>query len=318
MKIAIDAMGGDHAPREIIKGTVEAVASLSIEAILVGDRDAIERELAQYDWPKDRIHIHHASQVVEMDEHPALALRKKKDSSIVVGTMLVKEGKADAIVSCGNTGAQLAAAMFILDRFSGIDRPSLAVLIPGRTGQTVLVDAGANVDVKVSQMIQFALMGKAYAQVVLGTDNPRVALLSNGAEETKGTQTVQTAHSEMKTLANLNFIGNIEGRDLFSGLADVVVCDGFVGNTLIKTLEGFAFAIMDRLDNMPGSNGHELLSDFDYTRIGGAPLLGVGGISIVCHGSSKSDAIYYGIKLAEQCAAGEMAKRIESVLTEQA
>ncbi len=318
MKIAIDAMGGDHAPREIIKGTVDAVASLNIEAILVGDRDAIERELAQYNWPKDRVHIHHASQVVEMDEHPALALRKKKDSSIVVGTMLVKEGKADAIVSCGNTGAQLAAAMFILERFAGIDRPALAVLIPGRKGQTVLVDAGANVDVKVSQMIQFALMGKAYAEVVLGADDPRLALLSNGAEETKGTQTVQTAHAEMKVLNNLNFIGNIEGRDLFDGLADVVVCDGFIGNTIIKTLEGFAFTIMDRLDTIPGSNGRELLSDFDYTRIGGAPLLGVGGVSIVCHGSSKSDAVFYGIKLAAQCAAGNMVKRIESVLTGQA
>lgn len=314
MRIAVDAMGGDHAPQEIIKGAVKAAAELNIEVILVGDRETIERELAQYDSPQGNIHIHHASQVVEMDEHPALALRKKKDSSIIVAHMLVKEGQADALVSCGNTGAQLAAAMFILGRFPGIDRPALSVLIPGKAGHTVLLDAGANVDVKVTQMVQFALMGKAYAQVVSGTTNPRIGLLSNGAEETKGNQITVAAHGELKSLEQINFIGNVEGRDIFDDKADVVLCDGFVGNTIIKTLEGFAFTIMDRLDRVEGVDGSELLSDFDYTRIGGAPLLGVDGISIVCHGSSRSGAVFYGIQLAAKCVAGNMVKSVASML----
>ncbi|MGE5404870.1 MAG: phosphate acyltransferase PlsX [Candidatus Saccharibacteria bacterium] len=307
MRIAVDAMGGDHAPEEIIKGAVEAAAKLDVNIVLVGDTQVMENVLSQLGAKSDKIYLHHASQVVEMKEHAVTALRKKKDSSIMVATGLVKEGSAEALVSCGNTGAQLAAAMFILGRFEGVDRPPIATVIPGYEKNTILLDVGANVDVKPEQLVQFARMGRAYARVGFGIDEPRVGLLNNGEEETKGNQTAVTAYGQMKEMAELNFIGNVEGRDLFAGKADVVVCDGFLGNTILKTLEGAALMFMNRVAGECGpETAKKIMGDYDYTTVGGAPLLGVDGISIVCHGSSKSEAVFNGIKIAKQCVEGNL------------
>ncbi|MGE5415913.1 MAG: phosphate acyltransferase PlsX [Acidobacteriota bacterium] len=307
MRIAVDAMGGDHAPEEVIKGAVEAANKLDVDIVLVGDTQAMESILSRFNCTSEKIHLHHASQVVDMKEHAVTALRKKKDSSIMVATNLVKEGSADALVSCGNTGAQLAAAMFILGRFEGVDRPPIATVIPGNEKNTILLDVGANVDVKPEQLVQFARMGRAYAKVAFGIADPRVGLLNNGEEETKGNQTTVAAHGQMKAMPDLSFIGNVEGRDLFEGKADVVVCDGFLGNTILKTLEGAALMFMKRVENEFGPEAAKrVLGDYDYTTVGGAPLLGVNGISIVCHGSSKSEAVFNGIKIAQQCIQGEL------------
>jgi len=314
VRIAVDAMGGDHAPGEIVGGTVLAVNSRDdIEVILVGDQDAIKAELQGLSWPAGRISIHHAGQVVEMNESPALALRKKKDSSIMVATLLVKEGQADAVVSCGNTGAQMSAAVFGWGRMKGIDRPAIGVLIPGNHGHTVLLDTGANVDVKPGQLTQFALMGKSYAEILLRGENPRVGLLANGEEETKGNQVTLAAFVQLKSIESLNFVGNVEGRDLFSGSVDVVVCDGFIGNTIIKVLEGLASTITERLVSNGVDAGH-LLQDFDYSQVGGAPLLGVDGVSVVCHGSSRSNAVYNGIMEAEKCVSAGLVGKLNSSL----
>jgi len=232
-------------------------------------------------------------------------LRKKKDSSIMVATMLVKAGEAEAVVSCGNTGAQMAAALFAWGCFDGIDRPAIGTFIPRYNGYTVMLDVGANVDVKAEQLVQFALMGSAYARTALGVENPRVGLLSNGEEETKGNQVTLAAYARLKDLNGLNFVGNVEGRDLFTGRADVVVCDGFVGNTILKVMEGLIGELMKRLQDA-GIDSRELLQDFDYTRIGGAPLLGVKGVSVVCHGSSRAEAVYNGIAQAVRCVNQDM------------
>ncbi len=315
MRIAVDAMGGDHAPREIVKGSIKAVNSLNnIDVILVGDEKLLTEELRRCNWSGESINIHHASQIIDMNEQPALALRRKKDSSIMVATMLVKAGQADAVVSCGNTGAQMAAAIFSWGRFEGIERPAIGTLIPRSNGQTVLLDIGANVDASSEQLVQFALMGRAYSEVALGFETPRVGLLSNGEEETKGNQATLAAHAKLKTLSGLNFIGNVEGRDLFTGRADVVVCDGFFGNAIIKVMEGLISEIMRRLQGA-GITPYTLLKDFDYTQIGGAPLLGVKGVSVVCHGSSKDEAVLNGIVLAEKCVSRGMVSSLAQSLT---
>ena len=272
---------------------------------MLGDQEVLEDELQRCSWSGEGIRIHHAGQVIEMNEHPALALRKKKDSSIMVSTMLVKTGQAEAVVSCGNTGAQMAAALFAWGCFDGIDRPAIGTLIPRYNGHTVMLDVGANVDVKAEQLVQFALMGQAYAQAALGVENPRVGLLSNGEEETKGNQVTLSAYARLKDLTGLNFAGNVEGRDLFSGRADVVVCDGFFGNTIIKVMEGLMGEIHKRLQDA-GIDSRQLLQDFDHTRIGGAPLLGVKGVSVVCHGSSQAEAVYNGIAQAVRCVNHDM------------
>lgn len=232
----------------------------------------------------------------------------------MVANALVAEGKADAVVSCGNTGAQMAAAIFVLGRFDGIDRPAISTSIPTLKGQTVLVDSGANVDVKPSQLVQFALMGSAYCRCALDISNPKVSLLSNGEEETKGNQVVIAAHADLKTTPGIHFVGNVEGRDLFSGKADVVVCDGFVGNTIIKTMEGFVQMMMGRLLIAFGSGVRELLADLDYSNVGGAPLLGVKGVSIVCHGSSRADAVTNGIALSAKCVETRLIDHLKSAL----
>lgn len=236
-----------------------------------------------------------------MHEAPAVALRKKKDASIVVANTLVKAGKADAVLSCGSTGAQMAAAIFILGRMEGVERPPIVARLPNARGQyTLIADVGANVDCRPKQLLQFAILGKTYASIISSNQDPRVALLSNGEEEGKGNSVTTDTYDLLKGQSNINFIGNIEGRDLLWGKSDVVICDGFVGNIVLKTLEGLAMfvarEIKEEFDRIPA-----FFDELDYTKVGGAPLLGINGVSIVCHGSSKRQAVFAGMKAAEEC-----------------
>jgi len=308
-------MGGDYAPGEIVAGAlIWAGDSPDNHAVLIGKQEIIETEItglkdAGLSCDSSRITIVNANEVIGCEESPAMALRRKKDASIVVATTLVKEGKAHAVLSCGSTGAQMAAAIFILGRMEGIERPPIVTSLPGEGGhQTLLIDVGANVDCKPAQLVQFALLGSAYASSVLGIDSPRVGLLNNGSEETKGNTLAQQVYALLKEQANINFIGNVEGRDLFSPNADIVVCDGFTGNILLKALEGlglfFARSIMKEVDKPPA-----ILKSFDYSRVGGAPLLGVNGVSIVCHGSSRREAVANGLRIAEECVRNGMVAR---------
>jgi glycerol-3-phosphate acyltransferase PlsX len=256
MKVAVDVMGGDFAPEEIVAGALWwGRENPAEQLLLVGRQDIIIAELEKYTYDKSQIQIIPASQIIEMDEAPAMALRKKKDSSIVVATGLVKQNLADAVVSCGNTGAQMAAALFLLGRMEKVERSPIVTSIPTVTGKpSLLMDIGANVDCKPGQLVQFALLGKAYASI-LGVDNPKIGLLNNGEEETKGNSTAVETYQLMRNTKNLNFIGNIEGRDIFSGKCDVIVCDGFVGNILLKSLEGvtmfIARQVMKELGKIP-------------------------------------------------------------------
>lgn len=314
MRIAVDVMGGDYAPGEMIAGAVEWAKNSEDKLLLVGNEEIIKNELQAYTYAPERIEIIAASQVVDMNESPATALRKKKDASIFVATRLVKENQADAVISCGSTGAQLAAAIFILGRLETIDRPPIVAAVPNSKGSfSLLADVGANVDCKAQQLLQFALLGNAYASILMDLDSPRVALLNNGAEEGKGNSLAVESYQLLKASRKLNFVGNIEGRDLFDGKADVIVCDGFTGNILLKSLEGLALfsaqVCSQELGHLP-----EFFTKFDYTRVGGAPLLGVDGVSIVCHGSSKREAVFNGIKIAVECLAKEMVNRQKMAL----
>lgn len=306
-------MGGDYAPTEIIAGAVSWVADNNYNSVLlVGKEDVIKTELAKLPGGAgagDQITVINASEVIGSEESPAMALRRKKDASIVVATKLVKAGQADAVLSCGSTGAQMAAAIFILERMEGIERPPIVTSLPGEGGhRTWLIDVGANVDCKPVQLLQFALLGSAYAASVLGIANPRVGLLNNGSEENKGNNLAQQVYTMLKEQKGINFIGNVEGRDLFSPMADIVVCDGFTGNILLKALEGlglfFARSIMKEVSTPPS-----ILESFDYSRVGGAPLLGIKGVSIVCHGSSRREAVRNGLRIAEECVSNQMIAR---------
>ncbi|MBM7867038.1 phosphate acyltransferase PlsX [Heliomicrobium gestii] len=313
MRIALDAMGGDHAPGEIVKGAIEAAEELNLQILLVGRPDAIEPLLAEASaGARSRIEVVAASEVIAMDESPATALRKKKDASIVVATRLVKEGRAQALVSAGSTGAQMAASLLGLGRISGIDRPAIATILPTLEGGKLLLDVGANSEAKPKNLLQFAHMGSVYAERVMGIANPRVALLNIGEEETKGNELVLGAYGMLRE-APLRFIGNVEGRDLFFGRADVIVCDGFVGNVVLKFGEGMVSAlktmIKDELKNSRMAQVGAFLATpalrgmgkrLDYAEYGGAPLLGVNGVSIICHGSSKAKAIKNALRVARQ------------------
>ncbi|ABZ84717.1 fatty acid/phospholipid synthesis protein plsx [Heliomicrobium modesticaldum Ice1] len=313
MRIALDAMGGDHAPGEIVKGAIEAAEELHLQILLVGRPDAIEPLLKEASaGARSRLDIVAASEVIAMDESPATALRKKKDASIVVATRLVKEGRAQALVSAGSTGAQMAASLLGLGRISGIDRPAIATILPTLEGGKLLLDVGANSEAKPRNLLQFAHMGSIYAEKVMGIANPRVALLNIGEEETKGNELVLGAYGMLRE-APLHFIGNVEGRDIFFGRADVIVCDGFVGNVVLKFGEGMVSAlktmIKDELKNSRMAQLGALLAApalrgmgkrLDYAEYGGAPLLGVNGVSIICHGSSKAKAIKNALRVARQ------------------
>lgn len=326
MRIAVDAMGGDFAPGEIVKGALRsAMAYPDIEVILVGQPERIEECLPKNDRPKN-ISIKVTSEVVEMDEHPAQAVRKKKDSSIVVSTRMVKDGEADAIVSAGSTGAQMAAALLGIGRIKGIDRPAIVTVLPTLEGGKLVLDVGANPDAKPEHLVQYAMMGSIYAERILGIENPKVGLLNIGGEEGKGNELTQATYPLLKEVP-LNFIGNIEGRDVPYGRADVVVCEGFVGNVLLKTTEGLAGALFQLIKEKitstpvrklgalavkPGLK--EIGKMLDYAEYGGAPLLGVNGISIICHGSSNEKAIFNAIRVAKECVESRFLEKIREEL----
>jgi glycerol-3-phosphate acyltransferase PlsX len=314
MKIVVDAMGGDHAPPVVVDGAVQAARDLGLEIILVGQRRAVQAELDGYDTSGLGLTLHHASEVIEMDEHPAAAVKAKKDSSMVVGMDLVKRREADAFFTAGNSGGALAAALFRLGRIRGIKRPALSSIFPSQTPQgcCFLLDIGANADCKPEYLLQFAVMGSVYAERVLGVPNPRVAIVSNGEEEGKGNQLVQETAPLLRA-SPLNFVGNAEGKDVPWGLADVLVTDGFTGNVMIKLSEGVAKFLLDVLKEEITSRGvskvggllakpafDQVRRRLDYREYGGAPLLGVDGVVIVGHGRSDALAIRNGIRMAAQ------------------
>lgn len=311
MKIAVDAMGGDKAPSEIIKGAVQAVQKFSCEVVLVGDKEKICAELGS-EGENLPITIRHTDEVIEMGEHPADAVRNKKNSSIVVATRMVKEGDCDAVLSAGSTGAAVAAAQLIFKRIHGIGRPAIATTIPTPHGATLLLDSGANVDSRPENLIQSGIMGSLYAEHVLGIKNPSVALLNIGEEETKGNELAKETYQQLKKLSTINFVGNAEGRDVPRGVFDVIICDGFVGNVVLKFGEGLAITIMKLLaEELAANGGAELLGEkliaetfrniykrVDVSENGAAPLLGVDGCCVISHGASDAKAICSGIGIA--------------------
>lgn len=312
MRVAVDAMGGDYAPQEVIKGAVEAVLEYEVEIILVGQQEVIKAELDKYRYPVNSISIVDALEVIKMDEHPSSAVRRKRNASLVVATKLVKEGTAAALVSAGNTGAQMAAALFELGRLPGVERPGIATVFPSPSGPKVLIDSGANVDCKARNLVQFAYLGSAYAQNVLGVSNPRVALLNVGSEPSKGNEVVIEVYQILERKRNhFLFYGNIEGCEFFTADVNVIICDGFVGNIVLKLTEGivetlFMMIKKELRKNPVRSLGgflvkpgfQELMLKLDCAEYGGAPLLGVQGISIICHGSSRAKAIRNAIRSA--------------------
>lgn len=302
IKIAVDAMGGDHAPAETVKGAVDALnQSKEIKILLVGQEDIVKRELENYRYPTDRMEVIPASEVIEMAEPPVMAIRKKKDSSIVVGMGLVKKGEADAFVSAGSSGAVLVGGQLLIGRVKGVERPPLAPLIPTEKGVSLLIDCGANVDARASHLVQFAKMGSIYMKNVMNVKNPKVAIVNIGAEEEKGNALVKETFPLLKECADINFIGSIEARDIPKGQADVIVCEAFVGNVILKLYEGVGAALIKKvkaglMTSLRSKIGGILvkpalkttLKSFDTTEYGGAPLLGLKGLVVKTHGSSKA------------------------------
>ena len=314
MRIVVDAMGGDRAPQVVVDGAVQAARDLGLEVVLVGQQEAVGAALGNHDTDGLALSVQHASQVIEMDEHPAAAVKSKKDSSMIVGMELVKRREADAFYTAGNSGGALASALFRLGRIRGIKRPALSTVFPSKTPQgfCFLLDIGANAECKPEFLVQFALMGSVYSERVMGVQNPRVAIVSNGEEEGKGNQLVQATVPLLKE-SGLNFVGNAEGKDIPWGTADVVVTDGFTGNIILKLAEGISKFLLDVLKEEITSRNvskvgallakpafDEVRKRLDYREYGGAPLLGVDGIVIVGHGRSDALAIRNGIRMAAQ------------------
>ena len=331
VRIAVDAMGGDHAPDEVVAGAVRAASALGVEIALVGPAARLSALLRAQRAQRLPIEIVDAPEVIEMHESPAMAVRKKRRSSIHVMLQQIREGKAAAAISAGNTGAAMGAGLLTLGRIPTIDRPAIAAILPTlQKTPAILLDVGANVDCRPKHLLQFGVMGHVYAHRVLGIPSPRVAILSNGAEATKGNElTIRAA--ELLRDSGLNFIGNVEGRDFFSGLADVVVCDGFVGNVVLKFMEGLALAlrqvVRDELGGGVGPllglylaplkrRGMNLWRRMDYREYGGAPLLGVNGIVIIAHGSSNAWAIRNAIRVAAEAAQRQIVEPIAAEMAQ--
>lgn len=324
MKIAIDGMGGDNAPKSNVEGVVSAIKEYNIDIIITGDKDALEKEFENYEFDRSKLEIVHTTEIIENEDKPVKAIRSKKDSSMVVALRLVKEGKADAVVSAGNTGALLAGGLFVVGRIKGIDRPCLCPAIPNvKKGMTIIADGGANADCKPRNLVEFAAMTNIYSKKVLGIENPRISLANVGAEEGKGNDLMKKSYEELKNM-DINFIGNLEARDVINAKTDVIVCDGFTGNILLKSAEGVAMSVMGLLketflSSTKGKIGAMLLKDdlrklksfMDYAEYGGAPLLGVNGGVIKAHGSSNSKAIKNAINQGIKFAQGNVLRDIE-------
>lgn len=318
MRIVLDAMGTDQSPATEVAGAVEALRQMDsgLEILLVGDEGRIRTELEVHgDVPRDRLRVVHAAERVLPTDSPAAVVRRKPQSSIVVGLKLQKEGEADAFVSGGSTGAVMAASLFILRTLPGVDRPAIGTLLPTAKGATLMLDAGANVDCKPHHLVQFAHLGHIYAQDLMGRESPRVGLLNIGEEPGKGDELAVAAHELLAEDTGLNFVGNVEGREIIRGDVDVIVCDGFVGNTLLKFYESVAEFIIHLLREELEQTETELDLDevfrvLDYAEYGGAPLLGVNGVSIICHGQSPPKAIRNAIQVAAQAVRSSMVRHI--------
>jgi glycerol-3-phosphate acyltransferase PlsX len=322
MRVALDAMGGDHAPDATVAGAVMAARELGIPVWIVGHEDVLQAKLAAHDTRDLPLTVEHAPDLIRMDESPVVAIRRKPRCSMRVAFELLRDGTVDAVVSAGNSGAVMAGALLVLGRLPGIERPAIAVSIPSRQGHVVLLDAGANVDAEAVNLVQFAVMGEIYARVQRGVRTPRVGVLSNGEEESKGTETTRAASAVLKSGA-LNFVGYVEGRAIAQGAVDVVVCDGFVGNAVLKAIEGvgelagellrdvFSRGWRGRLAYLLARRGlSEMRRHLDHAEYGGAPLLGVDGVAIVAHGSSEPQAIRNAIRVAHESARLEIGRQI--------
>lgn len=305
IKVAVDAMGGDYAPLEPVKGAIEAVnAKEELFVYLVGQEEAVQKELEKYTYPKERVQVVPASQVIETGEPPVNAIQKKKDSSLVVALRLVRQGEASAFVSCGSTGAVLVGGQVLVGKIKGVERAPLAPLIPTENGFSLLIDCGANVDARSSHLVQFARMGSIYMENVMGIKNPRVGLVNIGAEEEKGNVLVKETFPLLKECKDINFIGNVEARDIPKGVCDVVVCEAFVGNVILKLYEGVGGTLIKKIkDGMMSSLRSkigallvkpalkETMKTFNASEYGGAPLLGLKGLVVKSHGNSKANEI---------------------------
>lgn len=329
-RVVLDAMGGDLAPAEPVKGAVDAVKNRDdIQVILVGQEDVVKEELAKYTYPAERIRVVHAEEVIETAEPPVNAIRKKKQSSIVVGMNMVKQKEADAFVSAGSSGAILVGGQVIVGRIKGIERPPLAPLIPTEKGVSLLIDCGANVDARASHLVQFAKIGSIYMENVMGIKNPRVAIVNIGAEEEKGNALVKETFPLLKECEDINFVGSIEAREIPHGEADVIVCEAFVGNVILKLYEGLAGTLIGAvkkgmMSTLKSKIGAALalpalkttLKAFDASRYGGAPLLGLNGLVVKTHGSAKAteitNSIYQCVTFKEQDINGKIKKNIIS------
>ena len=318
MKIALDAMGGDTAPESAVAGAIRAARELPVELVLVGQQEAIEKSLTSYPRRPPNLSIVHAPEVIGMDESPVASIRKKRNSSINVGLQLLKDKQVDAFVSAGNTGAVMSAGMLLVGLLPGIERPGIAILLPGVKGDTLLIDVGANIDPKPIHLLQYALMGEAYVRCVLGKARPTVGLLNVGEEETKGTEFMKETYGLLEG-SGVNFVGNVEGHDIFTGEFDVIVCDGFAGNVALKTAESLAHAInqllkrslamspITRLGAWLARDAFiQLRKEIDYAEHGGAPLLGVDGVAIIAHGASSGKAIKNAIRVAYESVRHEL------------
>lgn len=302
VNVAVDAMGGDNAPLEIVKGAIEAIQeSKEVKVFLVGREEAIKEELKKYTYNCEQLEVVHAEEIIETAEPPVMAIRKKKDSSIVKAMNMVKEGTCDALVSAGSTGAVLVGGQLIVGRIKGVERPPLAPLIPTEKGVSLLVDCGANVDARPSHLVQFAKMGSVYMEHVMGVKNPKVGIVNNGAEEEKGNALVKETFPLLKNCPEINFIGSVEARDIPAGVADVIVCEAFVGNVVLKMYEGVGASLIKKVkEGMMSSLRSKIgawlvkpalkqtLKSFNTDEYGGAPLLGLNGLVVKSHGSSKA------------------------------
>ncbi len=330
MKIAVDAMGGDKAPDVVIKGAILAAREIDAQIILVGRKSVVEEKLSSHRMIPDNISVVNASEVIEMDDPPAVSVRRKKDSSINVAVKMVKDQEADAIVSAGNTGAVVCAGSLFLKILQGVDRPGISVLLPTLKDIVQMIDMGANIDAKPEHLLQYAIMGSIYSKHVLNKKNPKVGLLNIGEEETKGPEFVKETFKLLEQNKHINFVGNVEGRDIYVGDCDVIVCDGFLGNVVLKVSEGLADAMKEMLKRNLSLNiitkigsflsapaFRALKKEIDYSEYGGAPLLGIDGVCIIAHGGSSANAIKNAIRVAHESLLHNVNQHIIETLAEE-